>query len=195
MSSDFPEDIASPQLITVSADERSGAGRGEGDAPASSRVSPEVYGYILGDLIFVRRDSVHQVLKALGTSISKSDPGRSYVIRPSATAGLEWTVDESAVTQVSATDAAPLASAPGYARCRRHYMQGRIAHLYCTAPSGYEIDEAALGRSLGLSCQGSTAVTCSSRGYRSVARSSSGLSIPLVALPPVAPPASEGGGA
>lgn len=196
LSSDFPADIASPQLITVSADERGAAPR-EGEAP--SKANPEVYGYILGDLIFVRRNAVHPVLKALGESISKSDPGRSYSIKPGATSGLEWTVVESAVTQVAATEDALVAGAPVYSRCTRRYVQGQLAQLYCTAPQSFEIDHQKLGRSTGLFCQSygnASTVNCTNRGWPSaVARSSVALSIPLIAIPPPAPPVSEGGGA
>jgi hypothetical protein len=198
-SSDFPADIAPPQLITVGADERPGAAR-EGDAsntmsmPAPSRANPEVYGYILGDLIFFRREAMPQVLKALSDRMSKLDPGKAYAIKTSATSGLEWTVTESAVTQVAATEDAPLGIAPGYSRCARHYVQGRIAQLVCDAPQGFMIDTDRLGSSLGLSCRGSSTVVCRSSSSGST-RPSSGLSIPLIAIPPPAPPVSEGGGA
>jgi hypothetical protein len=197
-SSDFPADIAPPQLITVGADERAAR---EGDAAtsmrASSKANPEVYGYILGDLIFFRREAMPQVLKALSDRMSKLDPGKLYSIKTSATSGLEWTVTESAMTQVAATEDAPLGTAPGYSRCARHYVQGRIAQLVCEAPHGFTIDGERLGSSLGLSCRGSSTVVCSSRKSTSGStRSPSGLSIPLIAIPPPAPPpVSEGGGA
>lgn len=196
LSSDFPADIASPQLITVSADERAAAPR-EGEAP--SKANPEVYGYILGDLIFVRRNAVHQVLKALGESITKSDSGRVYSIKLGASGGLDWVVEESAVTQVAATEDALLAGAPVYSRCTRRYAQGQLSQLYCTAPQNFEIDHEKLGRSMGLFCQSygnASTVNCSTRGWPSaVARTSAALSIPLIAIPPPAPPVSEGGGA
>jgi hypothetical protein len=198
-SSDFPADIASPQLITVSVDERRGAPRA-GDAaegsPAPKRANPEVYGYILGDLLFFRRDTLPQVLNALSDRLSKADRGRSYSIQPNAASGLDWTVTESAVTQVAATEDAPLATAPGYSRCTRYYAKGQIAQLVCEPPAGFVIDNEKLGNSQGLSCRGTQQVVCSSRNRSSGgSRPSAGLSIPLIPIAPPAPPVSEGGGA
>ncbi|HZF54899.1 MAG TPA: hypothetical protein VE093_39890 [Polyangiaceae bacterium] len=191
-SSDFPSDIVAPQLLAVGADERRGAAP-EGDPQRASKPrNPEVYGYILGDLMFFRREAMPQVLKALGERMSQTYPG-TYSIHPG-TSGLEWTVVESAITQVSATEEAPLASAPVKVTCARHYVQGRIAQLVCDAPRGFTIDQEQLGRSLGLSCQGTSTVRCTSRSTPS-GRLPSGLAIPLIPIPPPALPESEGGGA
>lgn len=198
-SSDLPADIAPPQLITVGADERRVEGPTETETETEAgqvktQRSPEAYGYILGDLIFFRRESLPEVLTALGARMSKSEPGRTYTIKAGAASGLEWTVAESMVSEVAATEAAPLEGPPVASRCIRRYVQGRIAQLACEAPQGFYIDTERLGAAQGLSCRGSSSVQCSSRNSPSM-RSAPGLTIPLIAIPPPAPPVSEGGGA
>jgi hypothetical protein len=184
-SSDFPADIAPPQRIAIGP-----------DAPQGGQEGSQAYGYILGDLIFFRRDAMPQVLKALGEQVSRGDPSRTYSIKTSSTSGLEWTVMESAISEVMATEEALPITAPSNTRCIRHYVQGKIAQLVCEAPSGFVIDQEKLSMHTGLACQGSTRVVCTSGASRSMfGRAAAGLSIPLIAIPPPAPVASAEGGA